>query len=246
MNDGYILIHRKIIDWQWYSNKNDRLLFIHCLISANWKDGWFNGEKIPRGSFATSLSNLSKECGLTMQQTRTSLNHLKSTNELTHHTNKQFSIITINNYDKYQTINTVDNKRLTNEQQTINNNRIKEIKEKKEINIKESISKDIQKKYFQSLKVNTLFNEFLELRKKLKAVNSERAINTLINKLSNYDEETQIKMIENSIVNSWKGIFEIKEKGKLPDWFNNEPQRKEIDYERKKLAEAINNGTYKP
>ena len=32
----------------------------------------------------------------------------------------------------------------------------------------------------------------------------------------------------------------------LPKWFNNEPQRKEIDYERKKLAEAINNGTYRP
>lgn len=69
----------------------------------------------------------------------------------------------------------------------------------------------IENKYFESIKVNSIFNEFLELRKKLKAINSERAINTLINKLSNYDEETQFKMIENSIVNSWKGIYELKE-----------------------------------
>ena len=32
----------------------------------------------------------------------------------------------------------------------------------------------------------------------------------------------------------------------LPNWFNNEPKRKEIDYERKKLAEQLTNGTYKP
>ena len=80
---------------------------------------------------------------------------------------------------------------------------------------KESISNDIpkkvEKKYFESLKVNTLFNEFLELRKKIKAVNSERAINALVNKLNNYDEDTQYKMIENSIVNSWKDVYELKE-----------------------------------
>lgn len=84
------------------------------------------------------------------------------------------------------------------------------------VNIKETISKDIakkiEKKYFESLKVNTIFNEFLELRKKLKAVNTDRAINMLINKLNEYDEETQYEMIEQSIVNSWKGIFELKNK----------------------------------
>lgn len=143
MNDGYILLHRKITDWQWYSNKNDRLLFIHCLISANWKDGWFKGVRIPRGSFATSLQHLSEECGLTLQQTRTSLEHLKSTKEITYITNRQFSIIIINKYNEYQLDNTGNNKRITNEQQTNNNNRIKEIQEininNKERNIKERI-----------------------------------------------------------------------------------------------------------
>lgn len=75
----------------------------------------------------------------------------------------------------------------------------------------------IENKYFESIKVNSIFNEFLELRKKLKAVNSERAINSLVNKLNNYDEDTQYKMIENSIVNSWKGIFELKEKNERKD-----------------------------
>ena len=132
MNNGYIKLHRKFLQWEWYNNVNDRLVFIHCLLKANWEDGWFEGVKIPRGSFATSYNNLAKEIGISVQQLRTSLYHLKSTNNLTHTTNYQFSIISINNYDKYQAINTEDNKRLTNEQQTINNN-IRRIR-KKEIN----------------------------------------------------------------------------------------------------------------
>lgn len=123
MNNGFILLHRKIIkEWEWYSNTNDRLVFIHCLLSANWEDGWFEGKKIPRGSFATSYKNLAREVGISVQSLRTSLEHLKSTHNITHETNKQFSIITIENYDKYQTINTSSNKRPTNDQQTTNNN----------------------------------------------------------------------------------------------------------------------------
>lgn len=132
MNNGFILLHRKFLKWEWYSNTNDRLVFIHCLLSANWEDGWFEGVNIPRGSFATSYKNLAKEIGISVQSLRTSLKHLKSTNNITHETNKQFSIITINNYNKYQLDNTLSNKRLTNEQQTINNNIINNNERNKE------------------------------------------------------------------------------------------------------------------
>ena len=244
-DNGFILIHRKLVDWEWYSNANDTRLWLHCLLKANWTDGYFEGKKIPRGSFVTSYEKLAYELKLSIQQIRTSLNHLKSTNNITHETNRQFSIITINNYDKYQ-IATDEltneqqtiNKRITNEQQTINNNIINNNKEQRRINNnKETISNDIvkkvEKKYFESLKVNTIFNEFLELRKKLKAVNTDRAINMLINKLNEFDEETQYEMIEQSIVNSWKGIFELKNKTKkkdnvldtLREIYNNEKSR---------------------
>ena len=102
------------------------------------------------------------------------------------------------------------NKPKTNQKQTHQDVNVSNYDNNYVVNGNVNVNK-IENKYFESIKVNSIFNEFLELRKKLKAVNSERAINTLINKLSNYDEETQIKMIENSIVNSWKGIFEIKE-----------------------------------
>ena len=102
MNNGYIRLHRKIMEWEWYSNINDRLVFIQCLLDANWKDGYFNGEVISRGSFPTSIEKLSGETGLTFSQIRTSLKHLKLTNNITIKSFRHFSIITINNYEKYQ------------------------------------------------------------------------------------------------------------------------------------------------
>ena len=78
-----------------------------------------------------------------------------------------------------------------------------------------------EKKYFKNEELNKIFIEFLEIRKKLKAVNSDRAINSLLKKLDNYDDDTKYKMIEQSIVSSWKNIYEVKEN-----------KRKEIIYEK--------------
>ena len=94
------------------------------------------------------------------------------------------------------------------------------------INNKKEIIKE--KRYFEDDNLNALFKDFLSMRKKLKAVNSDRAITLLINKLSKYDDKTKIKMIENSIENSWKGIYELKEEKKKPvysDTFSTEGRR---------------------
>ena len=129
MENGYILLHRKMItDWEWYSSINDTRIWIHCLLSANWKDGWFLGKEIKRGSFATSYENLAKETNLTVMQVRTSLEHLKKSKNLTITRYSKFSVISINNYDKYQ----LDNNQITNKQQS-NNNQITTIEKKKYI-----------------------------------------------------------------------------------------------------------------
>ena len=100
--DGFISIDRKILEWEWYLDKNTRALFFHCLLMANWKDGRFMGQDIPRGSFATSLSQLASQTNMTVKEVRTALEHLKRTGELAVKGHAQFSIITINNYCRYQ------------------------------------------------------------------------------------------------------------------------------------------------
>ena len=74
--------------------------------------------------------------------------------------------------------------------------------------------KTTKEKYFENEEVNNIFVEFLQLRKKLKAVNSDRAINLLINQLNKYDDDIKVKMIEQSILNSWKSVYELKESKK--------------------------------
>lgn len=83
-----------------------------------------------------------------------------------------------------------------------------------------NIKENIKEKYFENEKVNNIFLDFLQIRKKMKAVNSEIAINKLINILNEHDDSTKYKMIEQSIINSWKGIFPLKEnikKGKTSE-----------------------------
>ena len=55
-----------------------------------------------------------------------------------------------------------------------------------------------------------MFIEFLDLRKSLKAKNTDRAIGLVIKKLEGLSKETQKEMLEQSIENSWKSVFPIK------------------------------------
>ena len=79
------------------------------------------------------------------------------------------------------------------------------------ININKNIIKENnKKKYFENNELNDLFLEYLDLRTKLKCKNTERAIKLLLNELNKYDDDTKIQMINNSIMNSWKSVYPLK------------------------------------
>lgn len=121
INGNWIKLFTKFVAWEWYKDQNTKALFIHCLLKANWKDGKFEGNIIPRGSFVTSLDSLNKELGLSVQEIRTALKHLISTNELTSKSTNKYRIITVVNYELYQQHNKQLNNQLTSNQQTTNN-----------------------------------------------------------------------------------------------------------------------------
>lgn len=101
---GYIKIDRKITEWEWYKNLNTKVVFFHCLLKANWKDGKFEGKIIKRGSFVTSIKKLSLELCLTEDEVRTAVKHLISTGEITKQTTNKYSVITVSNYELYQDV----------------------------------------------------------------------------------------------------------------------------------------------
>lgn len=120
MTDGWICLHRGLLDWEWYDDHNATRLFIHCLLKANHKDNKWQGVVVKKGSFITSLDKLQIELKMTKQQIRTSLKKLESTKEITRKSTNKFTSITVDNWEKYQDKKQVSNKQITNEQQTNN------------------------------------------------------------------------------------------------------------------------------
>jgi len=143
MYRGFVTLHRKLKDWQWYKKDNMVHLFIHLLISANYEKGTWQGVTIERGQLATGRNSLHEATGISEQSIRTCLNRLKSTNEITIQSTNNFSIITICNFDTYQLDkNKLTNKSTneltpdqptTNQQLTTNNKSNKAKKTKKDI-----------------------------------------------------------------------------------------------------------------
>lgn len=123
LNNGFILIHRQLLEWEWYDDLKVFRLFIHCLLKANHTDKKYKGQLVKRGTFLTSRDLLSDETGLTVREVRTALNKLISTNELTNVATRKGSVITVVNYDKYQkATNKKTKKRPTSDQQATSNN----------------------------------------------------------------------------------------------------------------------------
>ena len=105
-NNGYIKLSRNILKWRWSANPNTFTVFIHLLMMANYKYGEFEMSKLERGSLATSLRNLGITCGLSIDQVRTALSHLKQTGEITITRRSRYLEITIVNYIEYQDVPT--------------------------------------------------------------------------------------------------------------------------------------------
>lgn len=122
--NGFIKIHRSLLDWEWWDDINTFRLFMTILLMANWKNKKWHGKNIKRGQLWTSLFTLSKKSGLTVQQTRTALEHLKSTNEITYKSTKCGTLITVVNYGVYQSAEEqsthLSTKQSTKNQQSIN------------------------------------------------------------------------------------------------------------------------------
>lgn len=115
---GFIALHRKIIEWEWFSDAITFRTFIYLLLSANFEPGNYKGKEIQRGQLITSLPKISADLQQTIQQTRTALKHLKLTGEITDNGTPQYRVITIVKYDQYQSANRQINRQLTGNQQT--------------------------------------------------------------------------------------------------------------------------------
>ena len=117
---GWIKLHRKFVDWEWFYKSEMVHIFLFLLLSANHKGAKWQGIEIKRGQLITGLKKLNKKTGISLQKIRTCLKKLENTNEIIVKSTNKFSIITICKYDSYQIEQETNNKQLTNKQQTTN------------------------------------------------------------------------------------------------------------------------------
>ncbi len=125
--NGFIKIHRKLIEWGWYSNSVVKDVFIHILMIATFKEGYYQGQKLNPGDAIIGVKRLADELGFSVQQVRTALKKLESTKEISLKSTNRFTVATVVNWEFYQLQDGLptneqqtDNNPLTNEQQSIN------------------------------------------------------------------------------------------------------------------------------
>ena len=102
MSKGYVNLHRKMHDWVWYSDINVRLLFIHLIMNANYKDHPFNGFIVPRGSIITGRKKLSISVGISEKKIRTAMDKLERSGCITRKRASKYSLVKITKYEDYQ------------------------------------------------------------------------------------------------------------------------------------------------
>ena len=76
---GWVRFHRKIEEWEWYTDPNTFRLFFHLVMKANHKDGKWKGKDVKRGQHITSISKLA--CALDLSDKKP--DHCKSGHNIT-------------------------------------------------------------------------------------------------------------------------------------------------------------------
>lgn len=136
----------KIDDFEWSNNPHVFYVFFKLLFKASYKDKRWEGVDIKRGQLVTGRAALSKELNLSEQVVRTCLDKLTKSGYINQQSTNRYTIITICNYDSWQTLPKTNNQQLTSEttnnQPTDNHNINKENKD----NIEEEGTKVPKKK----------------------------------------------------------------------------------------------------
>jgi hypothetical protein len=107
---GWIKLHRKFLEWEWYDDHNTTRLFLHMLMKANHEEKKWRGIMIQPGQFVGSVSKLSEEAGISARSIRTCIDRLKSTGEVTSETTNKYTLFTLVNWGMYQEFDTSSDK----------------------------------------------------------------------------------------------------------------------------------------
>ena len=210
---GWVSTHRQIWDhWLWQDKPfSYGQAWIDILLLVNHSDNkiLFNKklETVKRGSRITSIRKLSERWGWSRTKTAKFLEMLESDKMIVKHSDTKKTLLTVVNYNTYQdsqdTKKTLKGHRKATEkpQRDTNNNDLNN----------DSIMNNNENKELS--KFDQTLEDFKQHRKRLKKPMTDRAVKMLLNKLKELspNESVQIKIMNESILQGWQGIFALKD-----------------------------------
>lgn len=223
--EGWIKLHRILLEWEWHDVPAMMTLWVHLLMLANNHDREWHGTKIVRGQLATSLSNLSAMTGLTVKQVRLCLQRLKDSKQICTKRANKFTIITICKFESYQLLEQVEGQTKGTERADKGQEegteradkgqqREKERKKEGKNNIKTSTNVDAKRPSFVDPAFETVFSTWLEYKhQRRESYKSEMSLRTCYKKLYDLaggDPAVAMAIVEQSMANNWAGLFALK------------------------------------
>jgi hypothetical protein len=228
MNDTFILLSRSILDSQVFANDKMLKVWVWCLCKANHKTRFaslkigkgFTEVEVKRGQFIFGRSKAEEELfydGSTIYKLMQKFERLEM---IKIESNNQYSIITVCNYDTYQD---ATNYEVTTKEQPKNNQRTGK---EQPSNTNKNVNNDKNEKKeiiypFESSEFLLCWNKWKSYRKAEHGFNyksdiSEQTALTGLAAKSQNKEHRAIQIIEYSIAQGYKGLFDLKSYNPAP------------------------------
>ena len=215
--NGWIKLHRKLIDSAIFDNPKLLKVWVWCLCKASHKPvELMVGNQIVQlqeGQFVFGRQKAAVELNINDRTVYDYMKLLEKCKMVNIKANNKFSVVTIEKWAFYQgceddyqqqTSQQTNSKPTTDQQQTNTNKNVKNDK-----NVKN------EKNYSDIPSLNEAILAFVDFRKKIKKPMTDHAVDLMLGKLDKMSDSAdgKIAILNQSILNGWQGIFPLKDGG---------------------------------
>lgn len=102
MNEGWIKIYFKMLEWEWMDDPYVVTLWLRILLNSNQKERKWHGRTIRRGQWLTSMHHIAEQTGWSRNTVKRIIRILEQSNQITTDTDAHGMVITVVNFSKYQ------------------------------------------------------------------------------------------------------------------------------------------------